>query len=85
MAWAQSAQPCSKGGWGPDPDGKYLVRQMGLLKTSSGYRAAVAITARPPDGTYASGQVLLSQVASWLKANIGRHRRHAIASVLDRV
>lgn len=60
-----------KGGWGPDPDGKYLVRQMGLLKTSSGYRAAVAITARPPDGTYASGQVLLSQVASWLKANIG--------------
>lgn len=60
-----------KGGWGPDPDGKYLVRQMGLLMTSSGNRAAVAITARPPDGTYASGQALLGRVAVWLKANIG--------------
>jgi hypothetical protein len=58
-----------KGGWGPDPDGAYLVRQMGLVRTSSGHFAAVAITARPADGSFASGQALLTEVAAWIAAH----------------
>lgn len=60
-----------KGGWGPDPNGGYLVRQMGLVRTSSGYLATVAITARPTDGTYAGGQALLSRVSSWVQTHVG--------------
>lgn len=60
-----------KGGWGPDPGGAYLVRQMGLVRTSSGKLAAVAITARPTDGTFASGQTLVSQVAAWAATHVG--------------
>lgn len=60
-----------KGGWGPDPNGAYLVRQMGLVRTSSGNLATVAITARPTDGTFAGGQALLSRVSAWVQTHVG--------------
>ncbi len=34
-----------KGGWGPSPSGKYLVRQIGVLTTPAG-KVAVAIAAK---------------------------------------
>ena len=55
-----------KGGWGPDPDGKYLVRQMGLLELPGGGRVAVTIATRPGDGTFATGQSDLTAMAKWL-------------------
>ena len=50
-----------KGGWGPDPDGRYLVRQMGIVGP-----LAVALAAIPTDGTFESGTDLLDRLAQWL-------------------
>ncbi|GAA1906938.1 hypothetical protein [Williamsia serinedens] len=60
-----------KGGWGPDPSGTYLVRQMGILATGRG-STAIAISARADDGTFASGTQLVTSVARWLIARQGR-------------
>ncbi len=52
-----------KGGWGPDTDGRYLVRQFGILPTANG-QVAVAIAADA--GEFGEGTAVLSQIASWL-------------------
>jgi hypothetical protein len=54
-----------KGGWGPGPDGGYLVRQMGVIDGPKGELVA-AIAALPSDGSLASGTAMLDQVAGWL-------------------
>jgi beta-lactamase class A len=58
-----------KGGWGPSPDGAYLVRQIGIIVTPSG-RAAVAITALPASGSFADGTSALSAVTEWLRRHV---------------
>ena len=50
-----------KGGWGPDPDGRHLVRQMGLAGP-----LAVALAAIPADGSFESGTDMLDRLAQWL-------------------
>lgn len=62
--------PAYKGGWGPDDNGTYLVRQVGLVRASDGHEYAVAITARAAGGSQESGQRLLSDVAEWLAQRI---------------
>lgn len=57
-----------KGGWGPDPAGMYHVRQFGLIPRGDGTYAPVAMTALPPDGTFESGQAMLSEAAQDLAA-----------------
>ncbi|MGH3970205.1 MAG: hypothetical protein ACRDTV_19320, partial [Mycobacterium sp.] len=59
-----------KGGWGPSPTGKYLVRQIGILKTPTG-RVAVAIAAEPASGSFADGTQDLTEVARWLTDHLG--------------
>ncbi|MDU0478996.1 hypothetical protein QVA66_07065 [Staphylococcus chromogenes] len=59
-----------KGGWGPGPNGAYLVRQFGYVDTSTG-RYGVAIAAIANDGTYESAQTLLTQLASHIPATTG--------------
>jgi hypothetical protein len=54
-----------KGGWGPDPDGRYLVRQMGIV-TLAGGPLAVAMATLPADGTEASGTENLDRLGEWL-------------------
>ncbi|AKK07022.1 hypothetical protein CMUST_13640 [Corynebacterium mustelae] len=49
-----------KGGWGPEPDHGYLVRQFGVIPTLSG-PVAVAIIAKADD--YATGQTALTALA----------------------
>ena len=56
-----------KGGWGPAPDGNYLVRQMGIVRLDGG-RAVVTLAARPSDGTFESGQLLATELAQRLAA-----------------
>jgi beta-lactamase class A len=51
-----------KGGWGPGTDGRYLVRQMGIIQRR-GQPIAIAIAARAADGQFLSGQTLASQLA----------------------
>ncbi|WP_245717961.1 class A beta-lactamase-related serine hydrolase [Nocardia miyunensis] len=51
-----------KGGWGPDPAGNYLVRQFGLVTTSSG-QMAVAIAAQANSGGFDDGTTMLSKIA----------------------
>lgn len=59
-----------KGGWGPAPDGTYLVRQFGVLPTAHG-RIAVAVAAVDGSGTFAGGTGTLDVVTDWLEAHIG--------------
>ncbi len=46
-----------KGGWGPEPDGRYLVRQFGVVPTATG-NMGVAVIAIGPD--FGSAQAALS-------------------------
>jgi hypothetical protein len=59
-----------KGGWGPSPSGKYLVRQMGILTTPAG-KIAVAIAAEPASGQFNDGTKDLTDVATWLQQHLG--------------
>jgi hypothetical protein len=56
-----------KGGWGPAEDGRYLVRQMGVITTPNGAQTAVAIAAEPDSGSFGDGTQVLTRLANWLK------------------
>lgn len=60
-----------KGGWGPDPAGAYVVRQLGLATGPAG-DVAVALTAKPASGTYADGQAMATQIARGLAEQLGQ-------------
>jgi hypothetical protein len=54
-----------KGGWGPGTDGRYLVRQMGVIDYN-GRQLIVGIAARSNDGQFASSQAIATQLAQRL-------------------
>ncbi|GGF23577.1 hypothetical protein GCM10007298_19400 [Williamsia phyllosphaerae] len=58
-------QSASKGGWGPDTNGSYLVRQFGIVKGVRG-TTGVALVAAPKDGTFASGVNAIEALATWV-------------------
>ncbi|MFT4125905.1 MAG: hypothetical protein QM662_06705 [Gordonia sp. (in: high G+C Gram-positive bacteria)] len=58
-----------KGGWGPSPDGSYLVRQLGLITYRDGRQTAVAMSAT--GGSMSDGIAALNVVGNWLNRNIG--------------
>lgn len=59
-----------KGGWGPGADGRYLVRQFGLVPAQDGTMVPVALAAVPADGSYESGQSALTAVTDALRGEI---------------
>ena len=61
-------QVAFKGGWGPEPDDQYGVRQTGIIGGSDS-GVVVAITADPVS-TFAAGQSVLDRVAEWLQKEI---------------
>jgi hypothetical protein len=61
-----------KGGWGPGPDGRYLVRQMGTLSVGD-KKAVVALAALPDDGQFATGQKMATSLAQWLARRAPRY------------
>jgi len=65
--WGLGAIPTArfKGGWGPDADGGYLVRQFGIISSGTG-QLAVAIAAKPNSGTFADGTAMLSDIGRWV-------------------
>ena len=56
-----------KGGWGPDGAGGYLTRQFGFIAGDKpGTFVGVAIAAKPADGSYETGQAMLTELAKSL-------------------
>jgi hypothetical protein len=77
---ADFPQPVAfKGGWGPDVNGSYLVRQDGII--GSGPRAVVvAIVAHPPGvgtASFDTGTSMLTRIASWLARQLRFTPHHA--------
>lgn len=60
-----------KGGWGPSPTGRYLVRQMGVLVVPHGL-VAVALAAEPDSGSFEDGVADLTEMAGWLHSHIAK-------------
>jgi hypothetical protein len=58
-----------KGGWGPSPTGRYLVRQLGVLETPTGL-TAVAVATQPASGLFADGTQELTEVSRWLSQHM---------------
>lgn len=67
--WGLGAVPGAaiKGGWGPQRDGRYVVRQVGLV-TLSGRTYAVALAAVTRTGTFDDGVRALDELTAWLRA-----------------
>ncbi|MFC8933412.1 hypothetical protein ACFT1A_15160 [Rhodococcus sp. NPDC057135] len=65
--WGLGVIPAArfKGGWGPDTDGGYLVRQFGIINSGTG-QLAVAIAAKPDSGTFADGTAMLNDIGRWV-------------------
>lgn len=57
-----------KGGWGPQSNGAYLVRQSGIVDPSTSDAIAIAIVAHPPPGadSFTVGTQIVTQTAQWL-------------------
>lgn len=62
---ADNADVAAKGGWGPGPDGGYLVRQLATISGPTG-AVGVALAAQPYDGTYGSGVAAVNRLAQWV-------------------
>jgi hypothetical protein len=54
-----------KGGWGPGVDGRYLVRQMGILYVGD-REAAVTLAAIPSNGQFETAEEMATNIAQWL-------------------
>jgi hypothetical protein len=61
-----------KGGWGPDPRGRYLVRQLGVLTLPDDRTVAVTLASMPADGSFATGTQDLTELARWVAPRIAR-------------
>lgn len=57
-----------KGGWGPSIIGRYLVRQLGVLKMPTGL-TAVAVATEPASGSFDDGIQELTEVSKWLTSH----------------
>jgi hypothetical protein len=54
-----------KGGWGPGVDGRYLVRQMGVLYVGD-REVVVTLAAIPSDGQFETAEAMATSVAQWI-------------------
>lgn len=59
-----------KGGWGPDPDGTFLVRQFGFATAPDGNPYAVVLAVRSSDGTFTSATRMVSGMAEWVQSAV---------------
>ena len=70
--WGMALRPdaATKGGWGPSPEGAYLVRQVATVTTESG-QFGVALSALPQDGSFDSGVAQVGKLAEWVGQHLG--------------
>ena len=59
-----------KGGWGPSPSGRYLVRQIGVVPAGQRGLTVIAMAAEPESGSFADGTRALTQIGDWLHARL---------------
>lgn len=73
QSWGLGALPGAqfKGGWGPSPASRYLVRQLGVINTPHG-KTAVAIAAEPASGSFDDGRRALDEAAAWLATRLAQ-------------
>lgn len=57
-----------KGGWGPDTDGRYLLRQMGAIEVG-GQQYVATLAVAPDNGDFTTGQGVATEVARWIVAH----------------
>lgn len=62
-----------KGGWGPEPGGRYGVRQTAII--GHGERAVVAAITADPTTSFPTGTRILTTVARWLHSHLLIRRR----------
>jgi hypothetical protein len=60
----------AKGGWGPQPDGRYLVRQLAVLTNDAG-NSGVALAAKPADGRFETGAAMITKLGAWVLEHRG--------------
>lgn len=58
-----------KGGWSPMDDGQFYARQFGNFRTAQG-SVGVAIAAQASNGSYATAQAMLNELADEIAGNI---------------
>lgn len=63
-----------KGGWGPGADGRYLVRQFGIVDAGGGRRVVVGLMARAVDGTFGAGVSLIGDLATVVRRHLHADR-----------
>jgi hypothetical protein len=70
--WGLGALPDAKikGGWGPAPSGRYLVRQIAVLPAGPRGLMVVAMAAEPDSGSFADGTRVLTQIGEWLRGRV---------------
>jgi hypothetical protein len=70
--WGVGSLPGTKlkGGWGPSPSGRYLVRQISVVPAGQKGLAVVAMAAEPDSGSFADGTRVLTQIGDWLQAHL---------------
>lgn len=71
---APYADVAAKGGWGPELDGRYLVRQLALVTNNTG-TFGTSLAAKPADGSFDTGKAMLNALGTWVD-----QRRNDIAS-----
>jgi len=71
--WGLAVRPgvAAEGGWGPSPEGAYLVRQIATITVRQG-QIGVALSALPNDGKFESGKAHVEKLAEWFEQNLGR-------------
>ncbi|HEX8103659.1 MAG TPA: hypothetical protein VF533_13670 [Solirubrobacteraceae bacterium] len=69
-----SASVSFKGGWGPDPAGRYLVRQFGVVRTRDGAGVAVGMMAVAGDGGFSSGVAAVDRLARAVVSSVALGR-----------
>jgi hypothetical protein len=60
------SDPAYKSGSGPKTNGKYLVRQTGIIKKGN-KSYSITIIANPKNGSYKSGLEAVTKTARWIK------------------
>jgi len=70
IAWSHVTSLRFKGGWGPDQDGRYVVRQFGIIESAGRHGLVVGLIARPNNGLFQTGIEVLDELAAAVSQSV---------------